>query len=145
MEELIRIEPKQRSAKVLRTLARAYSKWAEETSSSSEFIWDIDIEKYTKATENYRDALSFLENASDPDFILQVAMTYQLLADFPKALGCFGEIIVSFPTYKRMNIVALRSSILLTQQGQFGRAAQYLEYILESPPEKYDQHDIIFS
>ena len=71
-------------------------------------------------------------------------MTYQLLADFPKALGCFGEIIVSFPTYKRMNIVALRSSILLTQQGQFGRAAQYLEYILESPPEKYDQHDIIF-
>ena len=131
-------------AKLLRALAVSHYQVARKNAAIVEYDHDLNYLNFEAAQKVFAPALRHMENAADPNLLLQAGKCYEGLADWQGALAIYGSIIAGFPRYKLMTTVILRAVALLAQTGQMPTAASYCERILDLPPPGLKQDDMMF-
>ena len=131
-------------AKLLRALALSHYEVAKKNAAIIEYDHDANYSNFEAAQKVFSPALRHMENAADPNLLLQAGKCYEGLADWQGALTIYGSIIAGFPRYEKMTTVILRAVAVLAQTGQMPTAAAYCERILDLPPPGIKQDDMMF-
>jgi tetratricopeptide (TPR) repeat protein len=131
-------------AELLRALALSHYNVAATNAVKEHFDHTTNVPIFQAAQKVFAPALRHMENAADPDLLLQAGKCYEGLADWNGALTIYGSIIAGFPRYKGMTSVVIRAVALLAQTGQMATAAAYCERILDLPPPGFTQDDMMF-
>jgi tetratricopeptide (TPR) repeat protein len=131
-------------AQLLRALALSHYNVAAKNALIEDFDHNINFPIFEAAQKVFSPALRHVENAADPDLLLQAGKCYEGLADWNGALTIFGSIIAGFPRYEKMTSVVIRAVALLAQTGQMPTAVAYCERILDLPPPGFTQDDMMF-
>ena len=115
--------------------------------SRNSILFDDDfktiLEFTTKGYESYEQALRHVKNVMNPGTLVEAGLACQNRGEWERAIACYSNVVINFPQYRQTNQVTFLAACVMAQSGQFEKAVQYMEMVLQSPPEGYKEADII--